>query len=304
MSKRILYILGILTTIIIGSYLYPKLCCKDCDEGNTGNSVTISTQRNKMTDYNIFNLNGNNFRYTTNDNFKFLTNEFNNIQPVSDSINNGIGLLKTYFSKNPEEKLFITGYTLNSEKNTSAYPNLGLARANDIKNYFISKGFAANRFETNGELREILKTSNDTVFGAVSFEIKHYDNVNTSNTEDWNASKEKINTNPLILYFSSNQTEINLTAEERQKIADLSKYLDNIPNARISCVGHTDSSGDRNVNIQLGQDRADFAKEYLMQNGISKDKIESSSKGPDEPIANNVTVEGKAKNRRTVVTLK
>lgn len=304
MSKQALYILGILATILLGALLYPKLCCKDCNMKKTENAVPLSTENNLTANYNAFNLNGIDFKYHCNDNFKFLKNTFNNIQPVSDSINNGIGLLKNYFNKNLKEKLLITGYALNSEKNTSAFPNLGMARANAIKNYFVSKGFASNRFETKGELRDAWKTANDTVLGAVNFEIKHYDNVNTSNTENWNAFKEKINADPLILYFSSNQTEVNLSVEERQKIADLAHYLDNVSHAKISCIGHTDGSGDRNINVQLGQDRADFAKEYLTQNGISENKIESSSKGPDEPIADNVTVEGKAKNRRTVVTLK
>jgi len=108
----------------------------------------------------------------------------------------------------------------------------------------------------------------------------------------------------LILYFSANQHHINLSTDQRQKIAELSRYVDNVPNAKIICIGHTDSSGDRNVNMELGQERADFAKEYLIKNGIPENKIESSSKGPDEPISDNITPEGKAENRRTVVSLK
>ncbi|WP_300565685.1 OmpA family protein [Flavobacterium sp.] len=304
MSKQALYILGILATILLGALLYPKLCCQDCNMENTENTAPVSIDKSLTANYIPFNLSGIDFKYNCSDNFRFLKNTFNNIQPVNDSINNGISLLKKYFRKNSKEKLLITGFALNSEKNTSAFPNLGLARANNIKNYFVSKGFAADRFETKGELRDAWKTSHDTILGAVNFEIRHYDNINTSNTEDWNALKEKINADPLILYFSPNETEINLSVEERQKIADLVHYLDNISYAKISCIGHTDGSGDRNVNIQLGQDRADFAKEYLIQNGIAENKIESSSKGPDEPVADNVTVEGKAKNRRTVVTLK
>ena len=106
------------------------------------------------------------------------------------------------------------------------------------------------------------------------------------------------------MYFNSNQTEISLTPEERQKVADLSHYLDNVSDAKISCVGHSDATGSRKTNIKLGQDRADFAKDYLSKNGIARAKIESTSKGPDEPLADNTTPEGKAKNRRTVVTLK
>lgn len=302
MSKQTLYILGILGTILIGALVYPKLCCNDCCRKTTENPVPISTNTDEITEINNFRLSGNDFNYSCNGNFRFLTDGFNNIQPVSDSINNGIMLLKRFFSKNPNQKIHITGYALNTEKNTSAYPNLGIARANDVKNYFISKGFASNQFEIHGELKEAWKVSNDTIYGPVDFKIEQ--NQETAKTEDWNALKEKITANPLILYFNTNQTEIDLSPEERQKITDLSNYLDNVPNAAISCVGHSDNTGNRNINIRLGQNRADFAKNYLSKNGIAADKIESSSKGPDEPIADNKTTEGKAKNRRTVITLK
>jgi outer membrane protein OmpA-like peptidoglycan-associated protein len=302
MSKQTLYILGILATILLGALCYSTCCCKECCNETTEKSVPISTYSNETTKANSFKLSGNDFNYACNGNFNFLTNEFNSLQPVSDSINNGIGLLKANFDKNPNQKIHITGYALNNEKNTSAFPNLGIARANDIKNYFISKGFASNKFETHGEIKDAWKANNDTLFGPVTFEIKA--NQEALKTEDWNALKEKITANPLILYFNTNQSEINLSPEERQKIADLSNYLDNVKEAKISCIGHSDNTGNREINIKLGQNRADFAKNYLIKNGIPAEKIESSSKGPDEPISDNKTTEGKAKNRRTVVTLK
>jgi OmpA-OmpF porin, OOP family len=304
MSKRTLYILGILATIILGALLYHQLCCKDCCMKETKTSMPIVIDNTSEGKYNISNLSGIDFNYSCHDNFRFLSNGFNNIQPINDSINLGITNLKGYFDKNPKERLIITGYALNSEKNTSAFPNLGLARANDIKNYFVSKGFKSDRFETLGELRDAWKTVKDTVLGPVDFKIKEVKETTKTETEDWNALKVKINANPLILYFKSSKAEIKLTEAERQEIADLNKYLDNVPNAKISCVGHTDGTGIREKNIILGQNRADFAKNYLSKNGISADKIESSSKGPDEPIADNTSAAGKAKNRRTVVTIK
>ncbi|MEO8516129.1 MAG: flagellar motor protein MotB [Flavobacterium sp.] len=258
MSKQALYILSILVTILLGALLYSKLCCEDCCEKTTENSAPISTNTNEMTETNNFSLSGNDFTYSCNGNFRFLTNGFNNIQPINDSINNGITQLKRVFDQNQNQKIHIIGYALNTEKNTSAYPNLGIARANDIKNYFISKGFASNQFETYGELKDSWKVSNDNVFGPVNFKIEQ--NKETAKTVDWNALKEEISTNPLILYFNTNQTEIDLSAEERQKIADLSKYLDNVANAKISCIGHSDATGNRNLNIRLGQNRADFVK--------------------------------------------
>ena len=305
MSKRTLYLLGILATIIIGTFLFNKYCCSDCCMEESPKEVPAVTDGAEPIDFNTFKISGNDFNYTSHDNFRFLADGFNNIQPVNDSINLGIGQLKTNFDKNLKQKLVITGYALSTEKNTSAFPNLGLARANDVKNYFVSKGFAADRFETMGEIRDSWKSDKDTILGPVDFKIIAIEAVaDKAKTDDWNALKEKINANPLVLYFKSSKAEIKLTTDERQKIADLSKYLDNVPAAKVSCVGHTDGTGIREKNIQLGQNRADFAKNYLSKNGINAARIETSSKGPDEPIADNNSAAGKAKNRRTVVTIK
>ena len=72
----------------------------------------------------------------------------------------------------------------------------------------------------------------------------------------------------------------------------------------VSVVGHTDNVGTRELNMKLGQTRADFAKKQLINEEIDSNKIETSSQGPDEPIADNSAAEGKSKNRRTVVTIK
>jgi OmpA-OmpF porin, OOP family len=305
MSKRTLYLLGILATIIIGTYLFNRYCCSDCCMEETHKKVPTVAESTEPINFNTFKISGNDFNYVSHANFRFLTDGFNNIQPVHDSINIGIGQLKTNFDKNLKQKLVITGYALSTEKNTSAFPNLGLARANDIKNYFVSKGFAADRFETTGETRNAWKVDKDTILGPVDFKIIAIEDiVDKGNSEEWSTLKAKINANPLILYFKSSKAEIKLTPDERQKIADVSKYLDNVPTAKVSCVGHTDGTGIREKNLKLGQNRADFAKNYLSKNGINTTRIETSSKGPDEPIANNTSAAGKAKNRRTVVTVK
>jgi OmpA-OmpF porin, OOP family len=306
MSKKTSYILGILATILIGTFLYYTFCCPECckQETDVPNATPTLTDTAGIGDYKNFNLSGKDLSYSCHDNFRFLTNGFNNTQPVNDSINTGIGLLKTYFDKNAKDKLVITGYALNSEKNTSAFPNLALARANDIKSYFVSKGIASDRFELKGELRDAWKTSADTLLGPADFRIMQAEEVATEKVVDWVAKKDSLNANPLILYFNTNQSEINLSAEERQKVANIVNYLDNVADAKLSATGHTDSEGNRDQNVTLGLNRANFAKEYLSKNGVTGNKIETSSKGPDEPIADNKTAEGKSKNRRTVVTIK
>jgi OmpA-OmpF porin, OOP family len=303
MSKKTSYLLGIALTIILGTFLYQKFCCNAaCGDCASGNSEKVAVAPIDVSS-NKFALKGTDFNYQCNDNFKFMKNGFNNILPVGDSVNMGINNLKMFFDKNPNQKLLITGYATSDEKNTSAYPNLGEARANDIKNYFVSKGFSAAKFDTKGEIREVWKMNADTLLGPADYKILTSEMATTEKI-DWNVMKTKLNANPLILYFNTGQAEINLSAEERQKVADLVHYLDNVPDSKLSAVGHTDNAGNRDTNIKLGLNRANFAKEYLAKNGVSVDKIETSSKGPDEPIADNKTADGKAKNRRTVVTIK
>jgi OmpA-OmpF porin, OOP family len=304
MSKKTSYLLGILLTIIIGTFLYQKYCCDcKCNKENS-NVATDSTSVVAETGLssNKFNLNGDGFNYQCNDNFKFVKDNFKTILPVSDSINIGINNLKSFFEKNPNQKLLITGYATSAEKNTSAYPNLGFARANDIKNYYVSKGFSASKFDTNGEIRDTWKMNSDTLLGPIEYKL--FATSTSDSKTDWNAMKAKINANPLILYFNTGQAEINLTAEERQKIADLVNYLDHVDGSKLSTVGHTDNAGNRDTNSKLGLNRANFAKDYLAKNGVDGNRIDASSKGPDEPIADNTSAEGKAKNRRTVVTIK
>ena len=80
-------------------------------------------------------------------------------------------------------------------------------------------------------------------------------------------------------------------------------YVYKVDGASIMVTGHTDNQGSRDTNIKVGQERADFAKNYLIDNGISSSKISSTSLGPDQPIADNTTEEGRAENRRVVITI-
>jgi OOP family OmpA-OmpF porin len=302
MSKKTKYILGILLTIFIGTLLYWKFCCNCCQNSCTKDNI-IQSSTNNFTDINNqFRIVDSDLNYQCADNFNFRGNGFEMLQPISDSINNGIAVLKSYLDNNNTKQFTITGYCTSDEKNNSAFPTLGHARANNIKNYFISKGIPSDRIEINGEVRENWNWQNDTIVGSATFQLNTAISTATDE-EDLEALKNKINANPLILYFNTNQTEISFTPEEQQKVADITRYLDKVATAKISAIGHTDNVGDRAMNIQLGKERADFAKAYLVKNGINADKIISSSKGPDEPIADNNTADGKAKNRRTVVTI-
>ncbi len=79
-----------------------------------------------------------------------------------------------------------------------------------------------------------------------------------------------------------------------EAVAMLGKY----PTVRIEISGHTDSSGDEQKNRDLSQQRADAVRAYLVKHGIAEARLESKGYGPQFPIGNNATPEGRAQNRR------
>lgn len=302
MSKKALYLLGIAITIILGTFLYQKFCCNCCEK--TPAIGTENTPIVTVTDINHvpFVLNGSGIDYQTRDNLKFLKNSSAIIMPVSDSVSIGIENLKTFLAANPKQKVTITGYATSDETNTTKFENLGLARANDVKIFFVSKGLPENQFATKGVLIEKWQMTADTLLGPAEYTFETINN--STATDEWSLLKEKINSSPLILNFSTNKASENLSAEEKQKVADIAKYSNHVTDATILVVGHTDNVGNRDSNIILGQKRAEFTKDYLSKNGIDPSRITTESKGPDEPIGENTTEEGKANNRRTVITIK
>ncbi|SQI33847.1 Inner membrane lipoprotein YiaD precursor [Leminorella richardii] len=71
----------------------------------------------------------------------------------------------------------------------------------------------------------------------------------------------------------------------------------------VNVVGHTDSTGSRETNMRLSQQRADSVASALITQGVSASRVRTMGVGPDQPIASNSTEQGKAQNRRVTITL-
>ena len=87
----------------------------------------------------------------------------------------------------------------------------------------------------------------------------------------------------------------------KQVLNGLVEKLKNITVEVIIAVGHTDSVGTDAYNQKLGQRRAEAVKAYLVSQGVPTNRIYTDSKGESQPVADNRTREGRAKNRRVEV---
>lgn len=75
-------------------------------------------------------------------------------------------------------------------------------------------------------------------------------------------------------------------------------FADNCTDGAIEIVGHTDSLGDDAVNLHVGQLRARAVASYLRAGGVPANRLKIASRGSSQPIADNETRSGRAKNRR------
>jgi outer membrane protein OmpA-like peptidoglycan-associated protein len=71
----------------------------------------------------------------------------------------------------------------------------------------------------------------------------------------------------------------------------------------LNSAGHTDSTGGYEYNLKLSQERADSVASYLAAQGVQSARLVSRGYGPDRPLGDNGTVEGRQQNRRVEITL-
>ncbi len=92
-----------------------------------------------------------------------------------------------------------------------------------------------------------------------------------------------------------------LKEEEIPDLDEIVTYLQKQPELRAIIEGHTDNIGSDNSNLTLSNNRAKSVIEYLVNKGIAINRLSPKGYGASQPIANNSTSEGRAKNRRVVI---
>lgn len=89
-----------------------------------------------------------------------------------------------------------------------------------------------------------------------------------------------------------------LTPDGERLLADLLPRLQALPGRRFEIVGHTDAVGSREANLALSRARAEAVRRWFATRGIAPERLGARGVGPDEPVVDNASAAGRARNRR------
>ncbi|MEQ1932669.1 MAG: OmpA family protein [Fimbriimonadaceae bacterium] len=115
-------------------------------------------------------------------------------------------------------------------------------------------------------------------------------------------SRTPIAQKPVNIYFPSGAAS--LDPNMKQVVDSIALTAETFSNAYIRVEGNTDSRGSVQTNVQLSKRRADSVVNYLVAKyGFNRNRFITKGNGPNKPVANNSTEAGRAKNRRTDVSI-
>ncbi len=99
------------------------------------------------------------------------------------------------------------------------------------------------------------------------------------------------------IFFAHNSYIIE--SQSKVELDKLVVLLKTNPHIKIEVIGHTDNTGSKEYNLELSARRAQSVVNYLVEQGISHQRLSSKGSGDLEPVETNDTAEGRARNRRT-----
>jgi OmpA-OmpF porin, OOP family len=94
-----------------------------------------------------------------------------------------------------------------------------------------------------------------------------------------------------------------LTDSGKAQLTEVVRMLQQHPDLRVSVEGHTDASGGKVYNQSLSERRARMVATQVIEGGVAAARVSIRGYGASRPVANNATVEGRAKNRRVEIVV-
>ncbi|QQS31332.1 MAG: OmpA family protein [Sphingobacteriales bacterium] len=225
------------------------------------------------------------------DNFSFRESE---AKPVfSPAVQKGMEDLTVYLTANPKKQLVLTGSYEAKERNNTMFDNLGLARADALKQLLLAKGIPADRIQGASRQNDALpRTPNGQITGAVAFSMNTatQSELPTFTVKD---GSETVVDVPDNFRFRASSDKPEMSKEVQNGLATLGHYAKTHPDRRLKITGSFAPEEKNNTAFNnLGIARANALKTQLVALGADSSNINIDSKPDAQLVQNNGSITG------------
>ncbi|PKP74898.1 MAG: hypothetical protein CVT84_06050 [Alphaproteobacteria bacterium HGW-Alphaproteobacteria-6] len=125
--------------------------------------------------------------------------------------------------------------------------------------------------------------------------------INNNQVRIVNTGSALIVTMPDGILFATDSAQV--SASIQNDLFALADNLNRYPSSQVEIIGHTDNTGSAAYNQDLSQRRAAAVASVLRSAGVPGGRLVSYGRGESQPIASNLTVQGRAQNRRVEIVI-
>ncbi|PID67982.1 MAG: hypothetical protein CR968_03910 [Flavobacteriia bacterium] len=280
--KALLWFILLAIIALIAHYYRGQHYCGKCND-----EVKPKTVMGEWKEFSIADANGKSL-------FKFpqgflINNTDGNVQ-IADAMGGFKDSIFNYLNAHQEKELLITG-----KYNRQEGEPIGLKRAGFLKDLLVKFGINRDRIIPKGRQVDFSFADNGKYNDGIGMAFRQIP------AERMKIIEEGITNRTLYADFGNAEFKPDYTLQAYA--FELKNYLSKHPDKTVMVTGHTDNVGKPKSNYNLGLKRAKNVVDYLVSQGIKAEAVKHSSKGQEEPIADNETEEGRAKNRRITVVV-
>ncbi len=214
--------------------------------------------------------------------------------------------IAAYLQSKNDRKLVLTGYNHPDEVFESALANLGMVRANRIRSLLMNLGANGQQIEIKGKEDGRLAVVESALYGkflpnAMGFDFESF---TRRDARKLRREKRRIEANlkkiQVFRFTNFGKTKHKIIIDDKTKtyLNDLILYISINEKAQIYCVGHSNALKSKEKSFEMGANRANFARDFLLSHGIMPSRIITKSAGATHPLGEETTQYGQQINRR------
>lgn len=213
-----------------------------------------------------------------------------------------LGNVAAYLHNHPNRKVTIFGCYLKEELNTSEYENLGLARAEALRQYLENIGLPAPQMETNFEELVENPMIEGVFYDAIrfSFDDIFHENPEEFPGEDAPVAKEEIE--PLVIYGEAIDQLI-MNPSLMHFIEQIKAYLVEHPDQKLKVIGHSEQTDDIDKTIARSKASATKVRSFLRKHGIKSANLSWEGRGAADILVGPGNPKASTRNNRVEIRL-